>query len=134
MRKRSDLYALMAKREQVRKAETIQSFRDLHNAQTQAEMMRVRLREILDERQVTGPVLAAELRSASSLNTKIAAEAAVQTERAAKLADEVESFRSEMAKQNHKTNYLLDAAKKAKRDEAEEAEALRLSAQPAPKR
>ena len=134
MRNRSDLYTLMAKKEAAVKAEKMRELRKITAAHSQAEMLSERLRTILDERQVKGPVLAAQLRSASSLNTKIAAEAAVQSERKIELSKQLEQSRTEFARQDYKAQYLVNAAAKARAEEADEREAREMASRPVPRR
>ncbi|OUD10186.1 hypothetical protein BVC71_01325 [Marivivens niveibacter] len=134
MRNRSDLYTLMAKKEAATKAEKMRELRNITAAHNQAEMLSERLRTILDERQVKGPVLAAQLRSASSLNTKIAAEAAVQSERKVELSKKLEQSRTEFARQDYKTQYLVNAAAQARAEEEDEREAREMASRPVPRR
>ncbi len=134
MRKRSNLYSMMAKVESAKKAEKVKELRELHNAHSHADEMTTRLREILEDRQVKGPVLAAQLRNASTLNTKIANEAATQAERTEQLAKALDQSRAEFAQQDYKTQYLLTAATKARREEREEAEARAEASRPIPRK
>lgn len=130
MRQKSDLYRLMARQEEARKAAALADLRKLHDAHAQAEHLTQKLRGILAERQVSGPVLAADLRSASTLNSKIAAEAANQSAKAQQLATALDESRSELAKQSHKARFLDEAAAKARREEAETKQALADASRP----
>ena len=134
MRNRSSLYTLMAKRESAKKADAVKEMRRLHDAHARAEMLSNRLREILDERAVSGPVLAAQLRSVSTLNTKIAAEAMTQNERKAELSDALDKSRQELARQDYKSKFLLEAATRARAEEDREAENRAEAARPQPRR
>ena len=134
MRNRSDLYGLMAKKEAAAKVQKVRELRNISNAHSQAEMLTEKLRTILEERKVKGPVMAAQLRAASTLNTKIAAEAATQSQRKEQLAKELEQSRAEFARQDYKTQYLLNAAAKARAEEQDEREARELAARPVPRK
>lgn len=134
MRNRSDLYGLMAKKEAAAKVQKVRELRNISNAHSQAEMLTEKLRTILEERKVQGPVMAAQLRAASTLNTKIAAEAATQSQRKEQLAKELEQSRAEFARQDYKTQYLLNAAAKARAEEQDEREARELAARPVPRK
>ena len=134
MRNRSSLYSLMAKRVAAKKADAVKEMRRLHDAHSRAEVLSNRLREILDERAVSGPVLAAQLRSASTLNTKIAAEAVTQNQRKAELSDALDRSRLELARQDYKSKFLLDAAAQARAEEDREAENRAEANRPQPRR
>lgn len=122
MRNRSDLYSLMAKKQDIQKAQAANEVQKLSQAQTHAEALTERLRSILAERQVKGPVLAAQLQSSSTLNGKIAAEAAMQSQRAEELAQATAESRARLAVQSHKARYLSDTASDARRSEADNRE------------
>lgn len=122
MRNRSDLYGLMAKREEMKQAKAAREVGKIAQAQSQAEALTERLRSILAERQVKGPVLAAQLQSTSTLSGKIAAEAAIQSQKARELADAVAQSRAKLAEQSHKAKYLSQAATDARRTEEDDRE------------
>ena len=122
MRNRSDLYSLMAKKEEAAKAAVLSEVRNLQAAHSRASELTEKLRDIVNERQVSGPGTAAELRSNAHLNTKLAAEAANQSARATELASALDATRQSLAAQSHKARFLNDAAQQARRAEEEERE------------
>ena len=122
MRNRSDLYGLMAKREEMKQAKAAREVGKIAQAQSHAEALTERLRSILAERQVKGPVLAAQLQSTSTLSGKIAAEAAIQSQKARELAEAVAQSRAKLAEQSHKAQYLSQAATDARRTEQDDRE------------
>lgn len=130
MRNRSDMIGMMAKREEARKAAAMNQLRRLHEAHEQTQAMTDRLRTILADRRVDGPVSAAELRTAAMLNTKLAAECANQSERLNHLHAQLEQQRNDFAQKSHRAQYLEDAAHRAKAEEAEEREARAQASMP----
>lgn len=122
MRNRSDLYGLMAKREEMKQAKAAREVGKIAQAQSHAEALTERLRSILAERQVKGPVLAAQLQSTSTLSGKIAAEAAIQSQKARELAEAVAQSRAKLAEQSHKAQYLSKAATDTRRIEQDDRE------------
>lgn len=134
MRDRSSLFFLMSKLENSKKSHVVREIRQLNDAHSRAEVLALRLREILHERLVTGSISGAELRSSYILSTKIAAEFHAQNERALELSEALDRLRQELAGMEYKSKYLHDVAKLTRAHEQLEAENKAEQVRPQPRR
>lgn len=129
-RAKSDLYKLMARKEIAGTASVLTETARLSRSHQTAEQLSDKLRSLLDERRPQGVLLASQLRTEQILSSKIAYEATKNTERTRELAQELAEARGELARREHKTRLLHDAARSARAAEDDEREARTASSAP----
>ncbi|MCE6961916.1 flagellar biosynthesis protein FliJ [Cereibacter sphaeroides] len=136
MRGKSHLLGLMARRETVRLMQAQGALREARDRHAEAAALAERLTQMLEGRRTDGggPVAAADLFRAHRLNLQIAEQARISAARAADLELALAQAQAEMARQDHRTRHLQDAATTTRAAEAEERLAKADALRPAPRR
>jgi hypothetical protein len=128
---KSRVLGLMAKQEKARIAEGMAELRDVARQKAEAEKMVARLGEALARQGGTpGVRLAAEIMAERAMTAQLLDEAARQKAREAALAERLAEAQARMARMEHRHQTLTEKAAGARRQEAEDRQALRDAALP----
>ncbi|SNX67774.1 flagellar FliJ protein [Cereibacter ovatus] len=122
MAEKSHLLGLMARRETVRLMQAQGEFRQIRDRHAEAARMAERLAQMLESRRVeeVAPLAAADLFRAHRMNLSIAEQVERSAAQAADLSQAMAAAQEAMARQDHRTQALQDAAAIARTAEAED--------------
>lgn len=130
MTERSRLIALMAQREANELANARRAFASVVQEQTAAANMSARLTALMDQKrdQLRDHNSVAQLRQHRHLSTQLAAEAERNRLRAEQMQAEIDAAMADLTRKKHRKQVLDDAAKAARKAEAEAREDRREAA------
>lgn len=124
MTDRSRLIALMAQREATELANARRAFATVVQEQTAAANMSARLTALMDQKrdQLRERMSVAQLRQHRHLSTQLATEAERNRLKAEQMQAEIDAAMADLTRKKHRMQVLEDAAKTARKAEAEERE------------